>query len=259
MGMMENTLLKVRGLRKHFGSVKVLDGIDLDVERGCVTTIVGKSGTGKSVFLKCLAGILEPDAGKIQSEGKPFISGRKKEGSLRFSYMFQNNALFDSLTAFENVALPLREKSGTDSKEIREKVVSLLEQLDMRDSLNRYPGELSGGMQKRVAFARALVTDPELVLFDEPTTGLDPERKFGIFDLIAEYRERFGFTALLVSHDIPEVFQISDRVAWLEGGKVGFFGTPEEFESDLQAEVVEFLNKAKYSPNRKVQTFGGAS
>lgn len=258
---MENSFLEVRGLRRQFGTSKVLDGIDLDVERGRVTTIVGKSGTGKSVFLKCLAGILEPDGGEIRFGGKPFLPGqRQARGSgLRFSYMFQNNALFDSLTAFENVALPLQESGGMPFPAIREKVEGLLGQLDLADSLDRYPGELSGGMQKRVAFARALVTDPELVLFDEPTTGLDPERKFGIFDLIAEYRAQYGFTALLVSHDIPEVFQISDRVAWLDGGRVRFFGTPEELEAGTQPEVVEFLSKSKYSPNRKVQTFGGAT
>lgn len=256
---MANSLLEVRGLRKCFGTTKVLDGIDLDIFQGQVTTIVGKSGMGKSVLLKCLAGILQSDAGEIQHDGKLFEPGRQmRSRSLRFSYMFQNNALFDSLTAFENVSLPLLESGEMKAAEVREKVESLLTQLDLADSLYRYPSELSGGMQKRVAFARALVTDPELVLFDEPTTGLDPERKFGIFDLISEYRERFGFTALLVSHDIPEVFQISDQVAWLDSGQLRFIGTPEELDANSDPSVVEFLNKAKYSPNRKVLTFGGA-
>jgi phospholipid/cholesterol/gamma-HCH transport system ATP-binding protein len=257
---MSEAFIEVRDLKKHFGANKVLDGIDLDLSRGLVTTIVGKSGMGKSVFLKCLAGIVEADGGEIRYAGKPFtLSGSLPNNRLRFSYMFQNNALFDSLNAFENVALPLLESGEHSSGEVRDKVEDLLGQLDLADSLERYPGELSGGMQKRVAFARALVTDPELVLFDEPTTGLDPERKFGIFDLIAEYREKYGFTALLVSHDIPEVFQISDRVAWLDGGRIRFFGTAEELESGRQPEVIEFLNKSRYSPHRKVQTFGGKS
>lgn len=256
---MDDSLLEIRGLKKNFGSVKVLDGIDLSVAQGMVTTIVGKSGTGKSVLLKCLAGIVEADAGEVLHQGRPFQQNQSQteKDRLRFSFMFQNNALFDSMTALDNVALPLVETGKMKFKEIREKVEGLLSQLDLGDSMDRYPGELSGGMQKRVAFARALVTDPELVLFDEPTTGLDPERKFGVFDLIAEYRAKYGFTALLVSHDIPEVFQISDRVAWLDNGSVRFYGTSDEIESGTQPEVVEFLNKSKYSPNRKVQTFGG--
>jgi phospholipid/cholesterol/gamma-HCH transport system ATP-binding protein len=146
--------------------------------------------------------------------------------------MFQNNALFDSLTAFENVALPLREAVGLSAAEVAARVNELLEQLDLAEAGSRYPAELSGGMQKRVALARALVTKPEVVLFDEPTTGLDPERKFGVFDMIADYRERFGFTALLVSHDIPEVFEISDKVAWLDDGKIRFFGDPSGLAAD---------------------------
>lgn len=249
---MADTFLKITGLKKHFGDSKVLDGIDLNIERGRVTTVVGKSGTGKSVLLKCIADIVQRDAGLIELDGKPISQSRRrsKQAGVAFSYMFQNNALFDSLTAMENVALPLLEAGQIKKADIKEKVVDMLTQLDLADSLDRYPGELSGGMQKRVAFARALITDPQLVLFDEPTTGLDPERKFGIFDLISEYREKYGFTALLVSHDIPEVFDISDHVAWLDSGLVRFFGEPKELLESTQADVVEFLNKAKFSPTK---------
>jgi phospholipid/cholesterol/gamma-HCH transport system ATP-binding protein len=247
---MSETFLKITGLKKYFGDAKVLDGVDLQIERGRVTTVVGKSGTGKSVLLKCIADIIQADAGTIELNGQPILKSRRrsKQSGVSFSYMFQNNALFDSLTALENVALPLLEAGQLKHGEIREKVVEMLDQLDLAGSVDRYPGELSGGMQKRVAFARALITDPELVLFDEPTTGLDPERKFGIFDLIAEYREKYGFTAVLVSHDIPEVFDISDHVAWLDAGTVKFFGEPEALLESSQEEVVEFLNKAKFSP-----------
>ncbi len=251
---MSDTFLAVRGLRKQFDSTVVLDGVDMDVERGLVTTIIGKSGTGKSVLLKCLAGIIQADDGEILRNGETFIPGSSPacRNRLRFSYMFQNNALFDSLTAFENVALPLHEAGLLNPAEIRAKVEGLLEELDLREAMSRYPGELSGGMQKRVAFARALVTDPELVLFDEPTTGLDPERKYGIFDLIARYRAEFGFTALLVSHDIPEVFQISDRLLWLNAGRVCFSGSPEDLEAKKEQDVMDFVNKASYRPKRTI-------
>ena len=172
-----DSFLKIRGLKKHFGDKRVLDGIDLDVAAASVTTIIGKSGIGKSVLLKCIANLLEPDAGTIDLNGQAISRSRRRKRSdngLSFSYMFQNNALFDSLTAFENVALPLCEASNLNKTEIQQRVGEMLEHLELSDSANRYPGELSGGMKKRVALARALITKPQVVLFDEPTTGLDP-------------------------------------------------------------------------------------
>lgn len=232
-------ILEIRGLNKAFGDNRVLDGVDLRVQAGTVTTVIGKSGTGKSVLLKSIVGLVAPDGGEIWFSGQQTFprAGRRGERPA-LSFMFQNNALFDSLTAFENIALPLREASDKQRREIADKVNALLERMDLTDAAKRYPGELSGGMRKRVAFARALVTDPQIVFFDEPTTGLDPERKYGVFDLIAEYRRDFGFTAVLVSHDIPEVFSISDRVAWLDGGKIRFEGPP----SDIKDEVAEALS-----------------
>ncbi len=244
-----DSFLKIRGLKKYFGDKRVLDGIDLDVAAASVTTIIGKSGIGKSVLLKCIANLLEPDAGTIELDGQAISRSRRSAHSdtgVSFSYMFQNNALFDSLTAFENVALPLREASKLKKAEIQERVDEMLAHLGLSDSADRYPGELSGGMKKRVALGRALITKPQVVLFDEPTTGLDPERKFSVFEMIADYRERFGFTALLVSHDIPEVFEISDRVAWLDEGRIKFFGKPEELNTDAQSALSGFLSKANY-------------
>lgn len=240
--------LSIRGLKKHFGDNKVLDGVDLDVADASVTTIIGKSGIGKSVLLKCIAGLMQADAGRIELNGKPIASNRgaADDGSDCFSYMFQNNALFDSLSAFDNIALPLRETTRLKAPEIRERVESILEQVELTDVAARFPGELSGGMKKRVALARALVTKPQIVLFDEPTTGLDPERKFSVFEMIADYRERFGFTALLVSHDIPEVFEISDRVAWLDAGTIKFFGAPDQLNEEAESALAGFLNKANY-------------
>jgi len=203
-----------------------------------------------------VANLVTPQAGTIELNGKPIRQSRKKatesEG-VAFSYMFQNNALFDSMTAFENVALPLLEANRLKKAEIRERVDGMLEQLELGDSAQSYPGELSGGMKKRVALARALITDPRIVLFDEPTTGLDPERKFGVFEMIADYRERFGFTALLVSHDIPEVFEVSDRVAWLDEGTIKFFGPPSEINPGMENALSGFLKKADYGRKRGQQ------
>lgn len=238
--------LSIRGLTKHFGDNKVLDGLDLEVREASVTTVIGKSGIGKSVLLKCIARLLEPDAGTIELNGNPIRKAHKpsEDGSLFFSYMFQNNALFDFLSAFDNIALPLREATGLSNKKIRERVEGMLEQVELSDAAGSYPGELSGGMKKRVALARALITNPQVVLFDEPTTGLDPERKFTVFEMIADYRKRFGFTALLVSHDIPEVFQISDQVAWLDEGVIKFFGPPDELDDEAESALAGFLDKA---------------
>ena len=255
-----DSFLKIRGLKKHFGDKRVLDGIDLDVAAASVTTIIGKSGIGKSVLLKCIANLLEPDAGTIELDGQAISQSRltaHSDTGVTFSYMFQNNALFDSLTASENVALPLREASKVNKAEIQERVDEMLAHLELSDSADRYPGELSGGMKKRVALGRALITKPQVVLFDEPTTGLDPERKFSVLEMIADYRERFGFTALLVSHDIPEVFEISDRVAWLDEGLIKFFGKPEDLNTDAQSALSGFLNKANYG--RKSSPLNGAN
>ncbi|WPJ96537.1 ATP-binding cassette domain-containing protein [Coraliomargarita algicola] len=255
-----DAFLKIRGLKKHFGDKHVLDGVDLDVAAASVTTIIGKSGIGKSVLLKCIANLLRADAGTIELEGKAIAHSRRRansDGGVSFSYMFQNNALFDSLTAFDNVALPLREASRLGRAEVKQRVDEMLGHLELSDSADRFPGELSGGMKKRVALGRALITKPQLVLFDEPTTGLDPERKFSVFEMIADYRERFGFTALLVSHDIPEVFEISDRVAWLDGGKIQFFGQPEDLNSDATLALSGFLSKANYG-RKSSASHGGA-
>ncbi|NBB79257.1 MAG: ATP-binding cassette domain-containing protein [Verrucomicrobia bacterium] len=252
--------LSICGLKKHFGENRVLDGVDLEVAPAAVTTIIGKSGIGKSVLLKCIANLLEPDAGTIELNGKAISKTRrasKDDGGVEFSYMFQNNALFDSLTAFDNIALPLRETTRLKPVEVDERVSAMLDQLELGDAAGSYPGELSGGMKKRVALGRALITDPQVVLFDEPTTGLDPERKFSVFEMIADYRARFGFTALVVSHDIPEVFEISDYVAWLDGGRIKFYGEPDSLDSEAQAALSGFLDKAKFGRGQSTSVKDG--
>jgi phospholipid/cholesterol/gamma-HCH transport system ATP-binding protein len=145
------------------------------------------------------------------------------------------------MTVSENVGLPVREREKVTAKELNGRVASMLEQLDLQDAASKYPAEISGGMQKRVALARGLITQPEIILFDEPTTGLDPERKYSVFDMIKEYRERFGFTVIMVSHDVPEVFEISDRVAWLDQGKIAYWGSPESLMQNPPSGLKSFI------------------
>ena len=228
---MGKPILKVRGLKKVFKQQVVLDALDLDITANSVTTIIGRSGIGKSVLIKCIANIWPVQAGTMHYGELEAVIGQKslrQAFNLNFSYMFQNNALFDSMSAAENIALPLRESTKLSIAEINDRVHALLDTMDLLGSANKYPAELSGGMQKRVALARALIVEPQIVFFDEPTTGLDPERKYNVFKMIAECRSQFNFAAVLVSHDIPEVFQISDRIAWIDRGKIQCVGDREK-------------------------------
>lgn len=237
------SLIEFRGVTKRFNDKTVLDRADLKIYENQITTIIGKSGSGKSVLLKHIVGLISPDQGTILFRGKPVNEMSKKEWDgcrLQISYMFQNNALFDSMTVFENIALPLRQATDLKKTEIEKRVMSRLEQMELAEVIHEYPSELSGGMQKRAALARALVTDPAIVLFDEPTTGQDPIRKNAILSMIAHYRKQFGFTAVLVSHDIPDVFFISDQVLFLWEGKIAFHGTHEELSRFKHPIMQEF-------------------
>lgn len=223
--MNELPAIELVDLTIRFGHQTVLENVSLKLECGKITTIIGKSGIGKSVLLKQIAGLLKPTSGKV------LINGKKQDKvHAKLNYLFQNNALFDSITVFENVALPLKETSRLKKKQIEEKVHYILRELDLDTFLEKYPIQISGGMQKRVALARALVTEPEIVLFDEPTTGLDPIRRNNVFDMIARYQKQFHFTAVLVSHDIPDVYKISENIAVLDNKTIVFFGKPEELE-----------------------------
>ncbi len=231
-------IIEVKGLNKRFGDNEVLRDVDLTIRPGAITAIIGKSGAGKSVLLKCIAGLMSPDSGSIEVH-----CGRRREcGRPRLSYMFQNNALFDSMTAFDNVALPLRERTRARPKEVRKRVLELFQRLDLGDVSDVYPADLSGGMQKRVALARSLVLDPEVVLFDEPTTGLDPERKNTVFTMIERYHREFGYTAVMVSHDVPDVLYFSNYVASLHDRRIAFSGTPLEFEQSATEFSEGFLH-----------------
>ncbi len=242
---MKTPLIEFKNVRKSFGDKTVLDNVNVKIYENEITTIIGKSGTGKSVFLKHIIGLLKPDEGQILFKGKPIRDMRKSEWEeyrSGIAYLFQNNALLDSMTVFDNVALPLRQTTNLSKKEIEQRVLKRIDDLELGEAVLRYPSELSGGMQKRVALARALVADPKIVLFDEPTTGQDPIRKNMILSMITHYRRRFGFTAILISHDIPDVFFISDRIVILWEGSVGFEGTYEEVIRLKLPLIDEFLH-----------------
>jgi len=228
-------ILEVSGLRKQFGEHVVLDSVNLVVPRGSIISVLGRSGIGKSVFLKCLAGLLTPDAGEVR-----FENGRPGRFRRRCSYLFQGNALFDSLTALENVALPLEQTTRFGRREIAQTARDALKSLGLDKFADHFPAQMSGGMQKRLALARALVTRPELVLFDEPTAGLDPPGRNAVFEMIVRDRQRFDFTAVIVTHDVPEALAASDRVALLEEGRIRFEGTAAEFAASDDCIVRSF-------------------
>ncbi len=241
---MGEALIEFKNVTKRFGNRTILDQVNLEVFDGQVTTIIGKSGTGKSVLLKHMIGLLSPSEGNILFRGK-LIGGMSQkeldEFRSQFSYCFQNNALFDSLTVFENVALPLQQTTEMDKREIDNKVMEKIDQLELSEVPHKYPSELSGGMQKRVALARALITDPKIVLFDEPTTGQDPIRKNAILSMIVQNQKKFGFTTIMISHDIPDVFFISDRILVLYDGQVIFQGPYHEIDQLEHPMVDEFV------------------
>jgi phospholipid/cholesterol/gamma-HCH transport system ATP-binding protein len=228
-------ILRVTDLRKGFGEHHVLTSVTLTIPRGSIVSVLGRSGSGKSVFLKCLAGLLKPDAGRIRFDND-LLDGQRSH----CSYLFQSNALFDSLTALENVALPLEQTTSLDRREIAQAAQDALKSLGLEKFAGHFPAQMSGGMQKRLALARALVTRPKLVLFDEPTAGLDPPARNAVFEMIVRYREEFDFTALVVTHDVPEALAASDYVALLDHGRIHFEGTSAEFTASGDCIVRSF-------------------
>ncbi|HET6489083.1 MAG TPA: ATP-binding cassette domain-containing protein [Syntrophales bacterium] len=267
---MGSPLIEFKGVTKRFGEKTILNRVDLEIYEREVTTIIGLSGSGKTVLLKHIIGLLAPDEGTILFRGKPIDDVKKSD--IAMSYMFQGNALFDFMNVYDNVALPLRETTNLSRPEIKSRVIARLEQTELADAALKYPSEISGGMQKRVALARALVTNPQIVLFDEPTTGQDPIRKNAILGMIAQYQREVGFTAILVSHEIPDVFFISHRILALYEGSIVFQGTPEELEDfdhpfkrevihsleGLQKELTGLHSKRQFRLRYRDQLSGGA-
>lgn len=245
---MEDKAIRIVDLYKSFGAQKVLEGIDLDVEKGKITVIIGKSGGGKSVLLKHLIGLIKPDQGEIWVNGTEITKLREKslnEIRIKFGMLFQESALFDSMDVFDNIAFPLREHTNKTKKEIEIIVEDKLKQVGLLRFGDKMPAELSGGMKKRVGLARALALDPETILFDEPTSALDPIISLTILNLIKETQTYLNKTYVVISHDILGMFRIADKVALLSDGKIIEYGTPFEIRRSKNEITMEFLNATK--------------
>lgn len=248
-------MIKLVKVKKAFGSQVVLDNLDLVVPKGSITAIIGPSGEGKSVLLKHMIGLLMPDGGNVFVDGEDITRMKRHQLSHvreKFGMLFQNSALFDSMTVFENVAFPLEEKTKLSRNEIRDRVHEALEQVGLRDVDEKYPAELSGGMKKRVALARALLLDPRIILFDEPATGLDPIISKAINRLIRDIHARLAFTGVIVTHQIPEIFSLCDNVAMLYKGKILIEGPPDEILDSRDPVVSQFISGETEGPLRLI-------
>jgi phospholipid/cholesterol/gamma-HCH transport system ATP-binding protein len=245
---MEDKAIHIVDLHKSFGMQKVLDGVDLEIEKGKITVIIGKSGGGKSVLLKHLIGLIKPDKGSIWINGIEITKLKEKELNeirIKFGMLFQEAALFDSMDVFDNIAFPLREHTKKAEKEIEKIVENKLKQVGLLRFGDKMPAELSGGMRKRVGLARALALDPETILFDEPTSALDPIISLTILELIKETQTYLNKTYVVISHDLMGMFRIADKVAFLSEGKIIEYGTPYEIRKSKNEVTMEFLNATK--------------
>lgn len=239
-------MISIRNVTMRFGRQLVLNDVSLDILPGRTTAIVGPSGVGKSVLLKLIMGILQPVGGDITVFGRSITQARgedeRNEIREALGVLFQSAALFDSISVYDNVAFPLKERLRISGSVLQERVMGMLEALGLQDHRDLFPEQISLGMRKRVGMARCLVMEPKIILFDEPNTGLDPLMGQEVYDLINDCRKRWGFSGVVVSHELPEVFQVSDRVAMLLGGKIVLEGTPAEFRESPDPAVQQFLN-----------------
>jgi len=241
----------IKGLKKSFGNNVVLDGIDLTIEDGKTTVIIGQTGCGKSVLIKHIIGLLKPDAGQIIINNVDLTKLKRNEFAniLRnFGVLFQSSALFDSMTVGENVAFPLIEHTNLPRSKIMKIVEEKLAIVGLKGVEHLYPAELSGGMKKRVGLARAIALDPKVLIFDEPTTGLDPVMSDTIDNLIINTQRHLGVTSIVISHDIPGTFKIAHWIAMLYKGKVVLYGSPDEFKNTKDPVVRQFLERRAEGP-----------
>ncbi len=239
-------MIEIKNIKKKFGKKEVLCGVNLIINKGETLVVIGKSGCGKSVLLKHIIGLLKPDEGEIFFEGVDIVKMKMKDVykiRSKFGFLFQGAALFDSMTVAENIGLGLKENSKLTQKEIDNIVEEKLELVGLPGIQKMKPADLSGGMKKRVSLARALATNPEYILYDEPTTGLDPVMSDAIDDLIRELSERLKVTSIVVTHDIFSVYEVADRVAMMEDGKIYFHGTPKELVETSDPVIRNFLNR----------------
>jgi len=240
---MSEPVIRFVDVTKKFGKQVVLDRVNVDFPTGMTTVIAGGSGQGKSVTLKLILGLLRPDKGRILVDGQDvtkIYGGELRDLRTKFGVLFQGAALFDSLSVFENIALPLRERTRFSEQEIRQRVMNTLDQLELSGHEEKFPAQLSGGMKKRVGLARALQLDPEIVLFDEPTTGLDPIMTREIYHLFARMQKRLGYTAVIVSHDIPRVFDLADQIILLNRGEIDVFTSIAQIRDSKKPYIREF-------------------
>lgn len=244
--------IRLIGVQRRFGAQEVLRGVDLDVPRGGITVVIGRSGTGKSVLLKHVMGLIRPDAGAIEIGGQDICRmgpAELRQLRSRFGLVFQNAALFDSMNVFDNVAFPLREHTRMKEKEVAHKVEEMLEAVGLKGAGKKLPNELSGGMRKRVGVARALVRGPEFLLYDEPTTGLDPIMTAQIDQLIRDTQDATeGLTSLVISHDMEATFRIADKIAMLHEGRVILEGTADTFRTTRDPLVRQFVEGSLEGP-----------
>lgn len=242
--MNDTPIIQLVDVRKSYGSQQVLRGVNLAIMEGRTTVIVGGSGQGKSQIIKHVLGLIKPDSGQVLVEGKDLnraSSKEIKEIRTKFGVLFQNAALFDSMTVFDNVALPLRERTRTRENEIKKIVNEKLEIMDVAGTNEKYPAQLSGGMRKRVGLARALVLNPRIVFFDEPTTGLDVAKSNEIYRVFFRTQSALKYTAVIVSHDVPKIFKLADYVALLDQGVIQDCLTPEDFQLSDNPVIKKFV------------------
>jgi phospholipid/cholesterol/gamma-HCH transport system ATP-binding protein len=248
-------IMKVRGLFKSFGEQKVIDNLNLDVDRGKITVIIGRSGGGKSVLLKHLIGLMKPDAGQVLVNGIDMatVEGEQLREQLKnFGMLFQNAALFDSMTVEENVAFPLLESTKIRGEELKQTVRETLAKVGLQNIENKIPSELSGGMRKRVGLARALILKPSIILYDEPTTGLDPIMTDIIDTLIYETNRKFNLTSIMISHDIKATFTVADKIAMLYEGQIIAYGTPDEIRQNDNPILRQFIEGKAEGPIKMI-------
>ena len=250
--MSKDVKIKIRNLHKAFGKKQVLNGVDLDLYKGESLVVIGGSGTGKSVLIKCIQGLLTPDAGSIEIDGVEIINEDTdliESMHSKMGMLFQGGALFDSLKVWENVAFDLIQNRGMRRKEAKIVAIKVLRQVGLgSDIADLYPSELSGGMQKRVGLARAVITKPEIIFFDEPTTGLDPIMADVINDLIIESAKDLGATTLTITHDMASARKIADKIAMLYKGKIIWYGTVKELDKTDNPYVKQFIKGSSKGP-----------